>query len=227
MSDCGFSQDEIEKMLAFDAYLTAEAVRVAEAQEKEQADTEARAAEFEQTVGAYWGRIGDAARALLPEALRPYVVAGAVDGDYEPMPPFGWVAIDAPCCAPVHLYMNVHEEGIVADERALWLPRVVMPDDPDEDGGQAVRYLFTNYAHYNTWYPLCAIGAVMVEARQLYNAHIRAAMEWAQKRRGAQDVREEEGAVESGPATPEAKLRAALEELVNQVLDAGLEARGL
>jgi hypothetical protein len=144
------------------------------------------------------------------------------------MPPFGWVAIEAPCCAPVHVYFQVDGEEIKPAEYPLWLPNIGTPDDPEEDGGGTVRYLFHGYGYgLHRARQLSEIGEVMVEARRLYNEHIRLEIEWAEKARAAKEEPKEETQVPSGPTTPEEKLWAALEELVNQVIDAGLEWRGL
>jgi len=218
------TDEERANLMAFDQYLNAEALRLAEVRWQEQIEADARNAEYERQVSEYWGRIREAAQALLPEALRPYVGAGPVDEEYAPMPEFCWVAIEAPACAPVHLYMNVDGDRITPDERALWLPRVVMPDDPDEDWGQSVRYVFTPYAHYHTFYLLEQIGAVMVDARQLYNAHIQAEMDWAQKLRAAKEEPREERTI---IPTPEERLRIALEDLVTDILDNAMNRRGL
>jgi hypothetical protein len=234
MIDANVLEGERKNLLAFEAYLTAEAVRVAEDQERQQVELDARNAKFDLQVSAYWLRIKAAAQALLPESLRAYVVAGPVDEEYAPMPTFAWVEIAAPCCAPVHLYLGVDDGKITPAEWPLWVPVVCSPDDPDEDGGATVRYVWGMYEPKfprTPVYKLEQIGTAMVEARRRYNEMIWAEMTWKQKCRAAQEdgqpVVIESEVKEYIPESPEEKLLVALMDVVGVMIDSALAGKGL
>jgi hypothetical protein len=224
MTDLNLTDDELKNLLAFDEYLNAESLRVAEEQRIQQAEADARNAEFERQVSKFWQRMREAAQAPLPEALRPFVVASPVDEEYDPMPAIGWVLIEAPCCAPVHLYMQMMDGQISPAQFPLWLPKVRTPNCPDEDGGTTVRYVFTSYADYHPHYPMSDLGTVMVEARRLYNEYVSAQIEWSRMANVAQAEPQE---VRTIIPTPEERLRFALEDMVTDILDNALERRGL